>query len=292
MKNKTILITGSSGFIGNFFLESALNKGFSIIDILRYKNKSNISINKLHKKFKTSYKSIYYKNFVEIEKKLKNRKIDFFINFATFYKDSHSHVEIKKFIDSNILFPSIVLDLMFSKTKKIINFGSMMQHLDGKNYKPKNFYSSTKSAFEMILNYYSEVNKDTRFYNLKLYESFAKIDRRRKLIPTLIKNYKLNKSTTILSKKLELNIVYIDDILNAIYTILNKNIKSGTYCLKNENNVKIKRLISIINKSSKKKIRIRYLNKKIPKIKKTNIKLLPNWKADKTIQQKIIKEFI
>ena len=292
MKNKTILITGSSGFIGNFFLESALNKGFSIIDILRHKNKSNININKLHKKFKTSYKSIYYKNFKEIEKKLKNRKIDFFINFATFYKDSHSHVEIKKFIDSNILFPSIVLDLMFSKAKKVINFGSMMQHLDGKNYKPKNFYSSTKSAFEMILNYYSEVNKDTRFYNLKLYESFAKIDRRRKLIPTLIKNYKLNKSTTILSKKLELNIVYIDDILNAIYTILNKNIKSGTYCLKNENNVKIKRLISIINKSSKKKIRIRYLNKKIPKIKKTNIKLLPNWKADKTIQQKIIKEFI
>ena len=219
MKNKTILITGSSGFIGNFFLENALNKNFKIIDVLRYKNKNNKNLNKLRKKFKSSYKSIYYKDVDEIEKQLKNKRIDFFINFATFYKASHSHREIVKFINSNILFPSIILDLIFSKVKKVINFGSMMQHLDGNNYKPKNFYSSTKSAFEMILSFYSLINKKTKFYNLKLYESFAKIDKRKKLIPTLIKNFKSNKKTTILSSKLELNIVHIDDIIKAIYII-------------------------------------------------------------------------
>ena len=101
MKNKTILITGSSGFIGNFFLENALSKNFKIIDILRFKNKNNKNLNKLRKKFKSSYKSIYYKDVDEIEKQLKNKRIDFFINFATFYKDSHSHREIVKFINSN-----------------------------------------------------------------------------------------------------------------------------------------------------------------------------------------------
>ena len=292
MKNKTILITGSSGFIGNFFLENALNKNFNIIDILRYKNKNNKSLNKLRKKFKSSYKSIFYKNINEIEKHLKNKQIDFFINFATFYKDSHSHKEIVKFINSNILFPSVILDLIFSKVKKVINFGSMMQHLDGNNYKPKNFYSSTKSAFEMILTFYSLINKEMKFYNLKLYESFAKIDKRKKLIPTLIKNFKSNKTTTILSNKLELNIVHIDDIIRAIYTVLNNNIKNGTYCLKDNKNINIKKLITKINYSSQKKVRVKYLNKKIPKIKKTKIKLLPNWKADKKIQDKIIEEFL
>ncbi len=292
MKNKTILITGSSGFIGNFFLENALNKNFKIIDVLRYKNKNNKNLNKLRKKFKSSYKSIYYKDVDEIEKQLKNKRIDFFINFATFYKASHSHREIVKFINSNILFPSIILDLIFLKVKKVINFGSMMQHLDGNNYKPKNFYSSTKSAFEMILSFYSLINKKTKFYNLKLYESFSKIDKRKKLIPTLIKNFKSNKKTTILSSKLELNIVHIDDIIKAIYIILDNNIKNGTYCLKSNKNIGIKKLISKINYNSKKKIKVKYLNRRISKVKKTKIKLLPSWRADKNIQNKIMEEFL
>jgi nucleoside-diphosphate-sugar epimerase len=292
LKNKTILITGSSGFIGNFFLENALNKNFKIIDVLRYKNKNNKNLNKLRKKFKSSYKSIYYKDVDEIEKQLKNKRIDFFINFATFYKASHSHREIVKFINSNILFPSIILDLIFLKVKKVINFGSMMQHLDGNNYKPKNFYSSTKSAFEMILSFYSLINKKTKFYNLKLYESFAKIDKRKKLIPTLIKNFKSNKKTTILSSKLELNIVHIDDIIKAIYIILDNNIKNGTYCLKSNKNIGIKKLISKINYNSKKKIKVKYLNRRISKVKKTKIKLLPSWRADKNIQNKIMEEFL
>tara|TARA_B100000902_G_scaffold250205_1_gene236766 strand:+ start:780 stop:1661 length:882 start_codon:yes stop_codon:yes gene_type:complete len=292
LKNKTILITGSSGFIGNFFLENALNKGFNVIDILRYKNKNNKRLNELNKKFRYSYNSIFYKNLNEIKKKLDSKKIDFFINFATFYKNSHSHNEIKKFVDSNILFPSIIVDLIFSKVKKVINFGSMMQHLDGKNYKPSNFYSSTKSAFEMILNFYSLNNKNSKLYNIKLYESFANVDKRKKLIPTLIKNYRFNKKTTILSDKLELNIVHIEDIINAIYLILNKNIRSGTYCLKNNTNINIKKLISRINFNSKRKIKIKFLNKKYPKITKTKIKLLPGWTADRKIQQKIVDEFI
>ena len=39
---KKILITGSSGFIGNIFLNDALNKGYFIVDVLREKNKKKI----------------------------------------------------------------------------------------------------------------------------------------------------------------------------------------------------------------------------------------------------------
>ena len=111
-------------------------------------------MNQLRKVYPKSYKSIFFKNYFEINKKLKNQKFDYFINFATLYKNSHSNSEIPKFIDSNIIFPSIVLDSTFNNIKKFINFGTMMQHLDGKNHTPKNFYASTKSSFEMILNYF------------------------------------------------------------------------------------------------------------------------------------------
>ena len=288
---KKILITGSSGFIGNLFLKSALKNGYYIVDILRYKNVKNSDLIHLRKVYSKSYKSIFYKELKDINIKLKNKKFDYFINFATLYKNSHLNNEIPDFIESNIIFPSVILDTIIVKVKKIINFGTMMQHIDGKNYIPQNFYASTKSAFEMILGYFVEKNKSIKFYNLKFYESYSEIDKRDKLIPTLFKNFKKNKTTKIIAKNLELNIIHINDLIKSIYLILNNNIKSGDYCLKNSKNIKIQRLIKSINNKSSKPLKVKFLSNKHIKPKKSFLKSLPKWKADITIQKKIEKLF-
>ncbi len=288
---KKILITGSSGFVGNLFLKSALKNGFQVFDILRDKNRKNKDLNKLRKTYQKSYNSIFYKRFIDINKKLKNKKFDSFINFATLYKNSHLNKEIPSFIDSNIVFPSVILDTVVVKVKKIINLGTMMQHADGKNYIPQNFYASTKSAFEMILSYFTQRNKQVKFYNLKFYESYSNLDKRKKLIPTLFENFKKNKITKINTKKLELNIIHIDDLIRSIYLILNRNIKSGSYCLKNSKNVKIKQLINSINSKSPRLLKVKFLSNKSIKPQKNFLKTLPKWKADITIQKKIEKLF-
>ena len=292
MKKKLILITGSSGFIGNLFLRSALNKGFVVVDVLRNKNKNNKILNYLKKKYPKTYHSVFFKELGELNKKLSNKNFDYFINFATLYKNDHSHKEITQFIKSNITFPTILLDIVAPKIKKIVNFGTMMQHLNSKSYVSKNFYASTKSAFEIILNYFANQNNKFKFYNLKFYESFDEQDTRNKLIPTLLKNFKKNKKTNIISKKLELNLIHSQDIINAVYILLRNNFENGNYCLKNSKNLKIKELINNINKNSSKKIKIKYLNKKFTKLKKTNLKILPKWKYDKNIQKKILHQFL
>jgi len=289
---KKILITGSSGFIGYIFLNDALSKGYLITDILREKNKKNKKLILLKKLYPKTYKSIFFSKKGNIEKKLKNKKFDLVINFATLYKNLHSNSDIPNFIDSNITFPSLILDSTYSNIKKFINFGTMMQHLDGKNHTPKNFYASTKSSFEMILNYFSLKNKKLKFYNLKLYESFFEKDYRKKLIPTLYRNFKKNRITNINSKKLELNIIHLNDILNAIYLIINNDIKSGTYCLKNKKNVKIRDLIKSINIKSKIKLKTKFLRNDLIKPQKNLLKTLPKWKADITIKNKIEKMFL
>ena len=114
---KKILITGTSGFIGNLFLKSALKNGYHIVDILRHKNIRNKDLIQLRKVYSKSYKSIFYKEFKDIHKKLKNKKFDYFINFATLYKNSHSNKEIPNFIESNIIFPSIILDTVIVSCK-------------------------------------------------------------------------------------------------------------------------------------------------------------------------------
>ena len=289
---KKILITGSSGFIGHIFLKDALNKKYYVVDILRTKNKKNRKLLRLKKLFPKSYKSIFFSKKRDIEKKLKNKNFDLVVNFATLYKNSHLNSEIPEFIDSNITFPSIVLDTISSRVKKFINFGTMMQHLDGLSHTPKNFYASTKSSFEMILNYYAFKNKKMRFYNLKLYESFFENDHRQKLIPTLFKNFKNNKITTINSRNLELNIIHVNDIINAIYTIIKHNVESGTYCLKNHKNVKIKSLIKSINNNSQKKIKIKFLQNRLIKPQKNFLKILPKWKPNIRIREKIENIFL
>ena len=72
MKQK-ILITGSTGFIGSHILNLLLKKNICVYDILREKNKKNKYIKKL--KRNKNYFPIFYKKFIELENKLKKKKL-------------------------------------------------------------------------------------------------------------------------------------------------------------------------------------------------------------------------
>ena len=288
MNKKTLLLTGTTGFIGYNFLSYALSKHYYVIDIVRIKNKKNPKLKKLKNKYKKKYKSIYIVKNTDLQKKLKKIKIDYYINFATLYKNYHSYNDIFGFIDSNILFPTLVHDLISKKVKKIINFGTMMQHSLGQKLDSKNLYAATKNAFEMISNFYSYNEKKVKFYNLKFYESFGENDNRKKLIPIILENYKKNRTTQIISKNLELNIIHVNDIINAIMIIIHNDLESGSYFLRNNSNIKIKQLIKTLNKNLEKKIKVRYLKKPVNKIKKLNLRKLPKWKPKDNLVKKIL----
>ena len=291
MKKKILLLTGTTGFVGYKFLLFALSNGFSVIDILRKKNNKNQKIIELRNAYPKKYKNIFFANNNNLSSQLKNIKADYFINFATLYSNNHSHSQIVDFIESNILFPTLIYDIINNKIKKMINFGSMMQHSKDEKLVSKNLYAATKNAFEMIANYYVNKNNKTKFYNIKFYESFGDNDKRKKIIPTIINNYKQNKITKIISKQLALNIIHTDDIINSIMILLNNNITSGTYCIKNTNNIKISQLIDMLNKVLNKKIKVKYGNKSITSNYYNNLKILPYWKPNKNLENKIIKTF-
>ena len=86
--------------------------------------------------------------------------------------------------------------------------------------------------------------------------------------------------------------MHVNDIIQAINIILEKNIKSGSYCLKQKKNIKIKNLIDEINKNKKKKIKVEYLGNKTTKIPISRIKILHKWEPKHNVKEEIIKEFI
>ena len=277
-----ILITGSTGFIGSHIVNLLLKKNIYIYDILREKNKNSKYIKKLKKN--KNYFPIFYKKFEELEEKLKKIKINTVINCATYYSTNNDIKNIQNLIQTNIIFCSIILEALKKKINKFINFGSMMEYSRGNYFSPKNFYAITKFSFQKVEEFYKKYNPKIKFYDLKLYETYGENDKRKKIIPTIIKKYLQNQNIKIVSKNLIMNFVHIESLMLAIEMIISNKIQEGEYCVKNKKFTKIKKIIDSLNKKLKKKIKVKYSSSKKFYNYNKKLKNLPYWTDKKNLE--------
>tara|TARA_Y100000741_G_C18245343_1_gene555307 strand:+ start:1075 stop:1923 length:849 start_codon:yes stop_codon:yes gene_type:complete len=265
---KNLLITGSTGFIGSNILNSLL-KNYNIFVTSRRKSFKQKNVTK-----------IYFKNHDDLNDKLKKIRIDMIIHCGTHYVKNHNFSDIHKLIKANIEFGIILLEnLKIMRVKKFINFSTVWQNYNGQLGVANNLYSVSKICFTNILEYYSKTLNNIKFYNLFISDTYGKNDKRKKLINLLKKNFNKKIKTKIISKKLSLNLLNIEDIISAVKIIINKNITSGKYNVINKRFINISDLIKGVNKLSKHEIIIKWDNKKIKKEKIFNYKKLPTWKA-------------
>ena len=118
-----ILITGSTGFVGSEIV-SKLSKNNKIYIILRKKRKLNFKNKKIYK--------IYFKNFEDLNRKLKKIKVDSVIHCATHYIKKHEFDDIQKLCESNILYGNVILEnIKKMNVKKFINFSTVWENYDG-----------------------------------------------------------------------------------------------------------------------------------------------------------------
>ena len=271
---KKILITGSTGFIGsNIFLN--IKNNFKIYLLLRRKPREK-KINFIKNQ---NIKIINFKNYDELNFKIKKINVDVIIHCATYYVKKHKDKDISKIIDSNILFPNIILkNLKKMKVKKFINFTTVWENYNAQKGRSFNLYSKSKQIFRKNIDFYKNNNKKIKFYNFFVSDTYGENDSRKKLINVLKKNYSKNKITKILSKKLYINLLNVKDILEAVNLIINKKINPGNYVLKNKYNFNLQKIVSKINYNNKKKIKIKWISSKIIKEKFYEYKKLPYWR--------------
>ena len=281
---KKILITGSTGFIGSNLLKELYSRN-KIFIILRNKSQNT-------KKIKTykNIKIISYKEFDELNEKLKKLTVDIVIHCATHYVKNHYYKDILELNKSNILFGNVILEnLKKMKTKKFINFSTVWEDYNSIKDNSCNLYSVYKKSFGNIIDYYSKILPSISFFNIMISDTFGKNDNRPKIINILKKNYRYNKITKIVSKNLFINLLNINDIINAINIILKKNIKAGKYLIKNNSGFKMIDLISTFNKNTEKKLKVKWLSNKIINEKIYPYKKLKGWTPKESSKIDIIK---
>jgi len=263
-----ILISGGTGFIGKNIINS-LKEKFIIYSLVRKKK---------HHKKKNKKNSIEFANYKDLKKKiLKKKNIFAVVHCATKYLKEHNYQNINDIINSNISFGSHLLEISkIIGVKKFINLTTSWENFDNTLENPKNFYAVSKLSFKKILQYYSNKNFKTQYYNLYLLDTFGKGDTRKKLLPTLKKNILLKKNTYLISKNYHFNALNVKDLIEAIEIILNKDIISGDYSIINSKKFSLNNIALKLKKKTN--IKFKYcLNKRINED-FIIFKKIPGWK--------------
>ena len=275
-----ILLTGATGFIGSNILQ-AIKLNNKVFVLQRLKSKFVINESK-------NVKILKFKDYNSLSNKLKKIKVNTIIHCATHYKKTHSYKDIFKFIESNIMLGNIILEnIKILNAKQFINFSTTWEDIDNKENNPKNLYAAYKKSFNCIIQYYKKSFPNINFIDLMIVDTFGENDKRQKLINTLRKNYNQKKITKIISKKLYLNLINVEDIVSAVKIILKNKIQPGKYILKNTNYINISNLIENINKSNSNKIKVKWLSNSLMKDKILKYKKLNYWNPKKSNIQNI-----
>lgn len=259
-----ILITGGTGFIGSHLVEALLNNGKKVIllkrsfsDLWRIKelisNRNLILIN------------IDEVDLVDIFKKYDIKGI---FHLSTFAQRIHEYNSISNMINTNIDFPTLLLDNAVNfGVDFFINTGSHFEFSfksspisENSNIHPFNLYAATKIAFEDILKYYNE-NYNLNALTLKFFTPYGPKDDINKITPYLIINSIKKNKILIKSPSKELDFTYIDDIVNSYICAMDniKNIEGyKSFTIGTGKSTSIPQLLSIIEKYLGKNTHVSY----------------------------------
>lgn len=209
----TILLTGSTGFLGSYLLGSFLNNGNDVIALKR-STSNTCRIDKYLDR--VSFYDIDKSNLSDI---FKLHKIDIVINTVTNYGRNDN--KISSIVDTNLIFG---LKLLEESVNNNINAFINTDTLLNRNI---NSYALSKSQLVDWMHFLS--NKETKMIDIKIEHMYGLKDDENKFIYWLINQLKQNvDKIDLTSGTQKRDFIYIDDIVNAYESIIN-----NLYKLKN-----------------------------------------------------------
>ena len=204
----TILLTGSTGFLGSYLLKSFINSGYKVIALKRstsntYRIEEYLNQVTLYDIDKTELLAIF-----------ENHKIDIVLNTVTNY--GRKDTKISSIVDTNLIFSLKLLEESVNANVKVfINTDTLLD-------RNINAYALSKAQLVDWMQFLS--TKNTKMINVKIEHMYGLKDDENKFIYWLINQLKDNvEKINLTSGVQKRDFIYIDDIVSA-YEIIIKNI--------------------------------------------------------------------
>lgn len=203
------MLTGVSGFVGSHLAQYLNERGFSVYGLIR-KPIQNVEL-------ASRLSNIDLRVFTDADLTdiVADIKPDLVIHLASLYLTVHNFDQIDSLIQSNITFPTKLLEAMTANNvTKLINTGTSWQHYNSAQYDPVNLYAASKQAFEDIIKYYISIKKISCI-TLKLFDTYGPNDNRGKLI-SLLDKLSMSKEALAMSPGEQfIEITHIEDVCSA-----------------------------------------------------------------------------
>ncbi len=189
-----VLVTGGTGFIGSNLIPKLLLAGHkSVLLIRRTSDLSNL------RSFTDSpLLKLYDVEREDLNDVLRLERVDVVIHLATLYRKQHEARDIDQMVETNIAFPTRLLEAMTNQeVKYFINTGTFFEYRldlsvsggvnENSDIRPYNLYASTKASFENMLKYYVD-KKGLSGLTLRLFAPYGMYDKPNKVIPLIIRS--------------------------------------------------------------------------------------------------------
>ena len=246
LKNKTVLVTGSSGFIGFHTVIALLNNNFKVVGLDNHNNYYDVKLKKArlkeilkhHKNKNFTFFKIDISNKAKLLKIFKKYKFDYVINLAAQAGVRHSLKKPEVYLKHNIkAFLNLleivkiykVKHLVYASTSSVYGGNKKLpfSEKDGVDH-PLQFYAVTKRCNELMAHAYSNLYRIPTT-GLRFFTVYGPWGRPDMALFSFVKKILENKKIPIFNYgKHRRDFSYIDDIVEGVLRILKKPPKKKT----------------------------------------------------------------
>lgn len=203
-KQKTVLLTGATGFLGSHLLDALIAKRFNVV-ILKRTTSDPWRIEHLLDKVVS-----YDVDALPLEVVFEQHNIDVVIHTACHY--GRNGDTLCQIVESNLMFGLRILDACLTfNTSTFINTGTLLPN----NLNP---YSLSKSQ---LVDWLRQSSDKMTVLNLQLEHMFGPKDDATKFVSWILSQFKSNAPEIKLTEGDQLrDFIYIDDVVSAYLTVL------------------------------------------------------------------------
>ena len=200
------MVTGATGFIGSHLVPRLIDQSYEVACLIRDENQGK----QLHAKAVPYVVDAHRPESIQRAVQAFSPQVIF--HLATHYPASFDAHTIPKLLDANILFGSLLMQYAVEQgTQCFIAAGSTMQHHEGLDDRPSNFYAATKSCFDTVLDYYVDHHR-ARACTLYIFDSYGLDDPRPKLFNRLMTIRPDEQAMRLTDGTQRIGLVHVDDI--------------------------------------------------------------------------------